>query len=193
MTTARRKASKLSKRKQLENDFALQVKNAGLPAPEREHRFHPDRLWKIDFAWPRDRLAVEIQGGTWVGGAHGRGSGISKDAEKFANLAIMGWRLIAIPSEAVRSYEGLRWVSAVLKGDGIIKYPKIPGTRKIARGPSRKFLQFIAEKADELGFMDDLDFGRPCEHDSRRLQYTRKKSAPVKGRSSLLPPQRTDS
>ncbi len=33
--------------------------------PNREHRFHPTRKWRFDFAWPDDRLAVEMEGGVF--------------------------------------------------------------------------------------------------------------------------------
>ena len=29
----------------------------------REHRFHPDRLWRFDYAIPSLRIAIEIDGG----------------------------------------------------------------------------------------------------------------------------------
>lgn len=30
-----------------------------------EHRFHPDRMWRFDFAWPDRKVAIEFQGGTF--------------------------------------------------------------------------------------------------------------------------------
>jgi len=35
--------------------------------PVREHVFHDDRGWRLDFAWPSRRVAVEMQGGTLLG------------------------------------------------------------------------------------------------------------------------------
>ncbi len=129
----------MSPAKKLESDFEIQLKRAGVVEWERELRFHPDRMWRIYLAWSLYRIAVEIQGVKWSGGRHGRGSGIAKDAEKIANLAIMGWRYIAIPPEAVRSFEGLEWVKDALEG-GVRRYPKLPGRRKLARGVVRKHL-----------------------------------------------------
>ncbi len=53
-----------------------------LPIPVAEYRFHPTRKWRMDWAWPDQRVALEIDGGVWVRGAHGRGTGIVRDQEK---------------------------------------------------------------------------------------------------------------
>jgi hypothetical protein len=52
----------------LEDLFALQVKLAGLPMPEREYRAIKGRMFRFDFAWEKERLLVEINGGTYSGG-----------------------------------------------------------------------------------------------------------------------------
>jgi very-short-patch-repair endonuclease len=79
--------------------FAL-VKRARLPEPVTEHRFHPTRKHRMDFAWPAHKLALEVEGGVWSGGKHGRGSGIVKDMEKSSLAAAQGWRIIRVtPSE----------------------------------------------------------------------------------------------
>lgn len=45
-------------------DLLTQVRAAGLPAPVTEHRFHPVRRWRFDFAWPDEHLALEIAVGS---------------------------------------------------------------------------------------------------------------------------------
>jgi hypothetical protein len=54
----------------------------GVPAPEAEFKFAPDRKWRFDFCWSPQRIALEVDGGIWVGGRHTRGSGFAKDMEK---------------------------------------------------------------------------------------------------------------
>lgn len=66
----------------------------GLPAPVREHAFHPDRKWRFDFAWLDQRIALEVEGGIWIGGGHSRGSGVAKDIEKYNAATVLGWRII---------------------------------------------------------------------------------------------------
>lgn len=66
----------------------------GLPEPTTEHRFHPKRKWRFDYAWPDVRLALEVEGGVWTGGRHTRGSGFLGDMEKYNAAAAMGWRVL---------------------------------------------------------------------------------------------------
>ncbi len=63
--------------------------------PVMQHRFAaPDRQWRFDFAWPEQKVAVEIDGGIFVHGGHNRGMQITADHEK-ANYATMrGWRVL---------------------------------------------------------------------------------------------------
>jgi very-short-patch-repair endonuclease len=58
----------------------------------REYQFHPTRRWAFDFAWPKHRLAVEIDGGQWAphGGRHARDG----DREKLNAAAMLGWRVM---------------------------------------------------------------------------------------------------
>lgn len=69
-------------------------KAKGWPIPEAEVRFHPTRKWRFDWAWADHKLALEIDGGVWVRGAHGRGTGIVRDQEKGREAAALGWRII---------------------------------------------------------------------------------------------------
>lgn len=66
----------------------------GLPEPTTEHRFHPKRKWRFDYAWAEQRIALEVEGGVWTGGRHTRGSGFLGDMEKYNAAAVMGWRIL---------------------------------------------------------------------------------------------------
>ena len=57
----------------LEAQFLFQIRACGLSIPEREVRFHKTRRWRFDFAYPEKLLAIEIHGGVWSKGRHGRG------------------------------------------------------------------------------------------------------------------------
>jgi very-short-patch-repair endonuclease len=65
----------------------------GLPKPVAELTFHPTRKWRFDFAWPEYKVALEVNGGSWIAGRHNTGSGSAKDREKFTNAAMLGWRI----------------------------------------------------------------------------------------------------
>lgn len=104
----------------LEDQFFDQITLAGLPAPEREHRFHPSRRWRFDFAWPSWKLAVEIDGGTFARGrtsGHTSISGMARDREKDAEAAILGWAVLRVDAKRVADGTGLEWVRRWIKGN----------------------------------------------------------------------------
>jgi hypothetical protein len=78
---------------------------AGLPSPQPEHRFAlPARQWRFDWAFPEQRVALEVEGGVWTEGRHTRGSGFVADMDKYNEAACRGWRIVrVVPGEL---YEG---------------------------------------------------------------------------------------
>lgn len=89
--------------------FALQIRADQLPRPMREYRFHPTRRWRLDFAWPDMRLAVEIDGEV-----HRIKDRFHADLEKHAALVLADWTLLRVGSREVRSGRGLEWLKAIL-------------------------------------------------------------------------------
>lgn len=84
------------------------------PGFEKEFTFHPSRKWRFDYAWPKRKVAVEVEGAVWVQGRHTRGSGYVKDMEKYNEAAILGWRLIRVTPEMVRNGEALNYIERAL-------------------------------------------------------------------------------
>lgn len=77
------------------------------------HGYKPH--YRLDFAWPDLRIGVEVNGGVWSGGAHGRPKGILRDYAK-ANLAqAEGWHLIALTQRDLTSGNALDLIQAALK------------------------------------------------------------------------------
>lgn len=73
--------------------------------PAKEHRFHPVRKYRIDFAWPQYRLGIELDG---FGGRHQTHWGFAADHEKI-NLAIeSGWVILRYTSRQLGSEEKRR-------------------------------------------------------------------------------------
>ncbi len=82
----------------LESQFLLLWRVAGGPPLEREVRFHTSRKWRADFAHLGSRTLIEVEGGVFLagGGRHNRGSGYAKDAEKYLEAALAGWRVLRL-------------------------------------------------------------------------------------------------
>ncbi len=80
----------------------MQCQAVGLPAAVREFKFHPTRKWRADLCWPGHMLAVECEGGVWVGGRHTSGAGFTKDMEKYNALALAGYTLLRFTPAMVR-------------------------------------------------------------------------------------------
>ena len=98
----------------LEEMFALQVKLAGLPEPAREFMAIPGRRYRWDFAWPDQRVLVELNGGTYAHMGHSTGTGIARDYEK-SNLAVLaGWKAFAFDRRMVEAGTALELISRVL-------------------------------------------------------------------------------
>jgi very-short-patch-repair endonuclease len=109
------------KKSDLEAAFDTQFTRLGqdLRKPKPNFKFaHPKRGWAVDRAWPRERVAVELEGGGHgrrvkchncgktvrarkgdgsvgkeirIGGWHTRGGRFQKDAEKYNVLEELGW------------------------------------------------------------------------------------------------------
>jgi very-short-patch-repair endonuclease len=99
----------------IEERFALHLRAAQVFQPVREYAFSPTRAWRLDFAWPELKIAVEVEGGIWTGGRHTNASGFIKDLEKYNALALAGWRLFRFDGGAVRRGEALRLIEPLVR------------------------------------------------------------------------------
>jgi very-short-patch-repair endonuclease len=101
----------------LERELYVALKDAGLlVGMEREVRFHSTRKWRFDFAWQSVRLAVEVQGGIWLGsrGSHTSAKGRERDCEKNNEAALDGWRVLQVTSTHIKSGEAVAWIERAL-------------------------------------------------------------------------------
>lgn len=78
-----------------EERVLARLRTTGLPAARVNARFGP---WEIDFFWPAQRLAVEIDGRAF----HSSPWAVARDAERDAWLARRGVRVLRVPSARVR-------------------------------------------------------------------------------------------
>lgn len=97
-----------------EDALAFGMKALQITTPEREHMFMPGRRWRFDFAWPRWKVAVEVEGGLFVGGRHTRGRQYEKDCEKYNEAAINGWLVIRVTPDMVNDGRAYTVISRAL-------------------------------------------------------------------------------
>ena len=90
------------------------MKAMRLPAPQREFRFHPERRWRFDFAWPDRKVAMEVEGGVWSGGRHTRGAGFEGDCEKYNIAVLAGWKVLRVTARHIKSGAALEWLESSL-------------------------------------------------------------------------------
>lgn len=90
-----------------------------------EFRFHPKRMFRFDFAWEQQKVALEIDGLGSLGsgsakaraaaqlGGHRTITGMRKDHEKQNEAAILGWRVMRVlAADKARAHE---WAAMVLR------------------------------------------------------------------------------
>jgi hypothetical protein len=84
----------------MESEARLVMIDGGLPSMCLQYEIvdYDGRLWRVDFAWPDQRLAVEYDGYDW----HSGPEEFRKDRQKRAALQECGWNVISIVADDVR-------------------------------------------------------------------------------------------
>jgi very-short-patch-repair endonuclease len=85
--------------------MAAAIEAAGLITPVREFVFAPPRRWRFDFAWPLQRLALEVEGAVFRLGPsrHTFGPSFAKDCDKYNAAAVAGWLVLRVTSTHIQS------------------------------------------------------------------------------------------
>jgi len=95
--------------------FLLMLKARKMPTPTPEYQFHPTRKFRLDYAWVDAKVGLEVDGGIWTGGAHGRGTGITRDQEKTNLAAGLGWRILRCTPSKLMADETLDHINRALQ------------------------------------------------------------------------------
>ena len=103
MTPQKRSAGELA--------LAKQMGLVKFPPFEEEFKFLPDRRFRFDFAWPDIKVAVEVEGGVYSSGRHTRGSGYTKDCEKYNLATLNGWSVYRFTTEMVKNGKAVEFLS----------------------------------------------------------------------------------
>ncbi len=94
LTPEQKKAKRERQREETERQarqFTIMCERYDIPAFVREHPFRTGRDSKFDFAWPTFRIALEVEGAIFIGGAHNRPNRFAADIEKYNAAASDGW------------------------------------------------------------------------------------------------------
>ena len=132
-----------------------QIKAAGLEQPVTEHKFHPKRRWRFDICWLEQKIAVEVEGGTWINGRHNRGAGFESDAEKYAEAMCLGWTVLRVTGSQICTKKAIGWIKQIIANpidldkstdhnlivgrklgacSGITRFPGCAGTHTYTKG-----------------------------------------------------------
>jgi very-short-patch-repair endonuclease len=95
--------------------LAVLVRALRLPEPVRQYQFHPERKWRVDFAWPERGVLVECEGGIWGRGgmAHSHPLGILRDIEKYNAAALAGFRVFRVTEMMLKNGEAARLLQTI--------------------------------------------------------------------------------
>ena len=89
----------------------------GFPDPATELLFHPKRKWRFDYAWEEQKLALEVHGGIHSGGRHTRGRGFVEDRAKMNEATLLGWTVLEVTQEHIKSGQLRAWLLAAFNQD----------------------------------------------------------------------------
>jgi very-short-patch-repair endonuclease len=116
----------MSDRSRGEISLARHIEVTGLPTPERQHRFAKElgRQFRFDFAWPDRKLAVEVDGATFMVkrsraqrgrlvpvGRHNR----REDLRRSNLAARLGWMVLRYTPDMVFKGEAIRELRDILE------------------------------------------------------------------------------
>lgn len=84
----------------MESEARLAMLDGGLPPPVLQYEIvdRNGRIWRVDFAWPDCRVAVEYDGFDW----HSDPEAFRRDRQKRAALREIGWSMLSIVADDVR-------------------------------------------------------------------------------------------
>ena len=84
----------------MESEARLVMIDGGLPSPVLQYEI-VDRnwqTWRVDFAWPDVKVAVEYDGFDW----HSQPESLSRDRQKRAALREVGWEVVSAVADDIR-------------------------------------------------------------------------------------------
>jgi hypothetical protein len=99
---------------QLELLLLNRLEQAGLPVGEAQVKGIPGRKFKFDRAWVPEKVAVDINGGTFARMGHSTGTGIERDCVKACLAAINGWRYLPLTKHMIQDGRAVTLIAQAL-------------------------------------------------------------------------------
>ncbi len=86
----------------MESEARLVMIDYGLPRPELQYEIHGrnGEVWRVDFAWPDERVAAEYESVVW----HAGRAELIGDRKRYAGVQDTGWTMVPIVVDDVRRY-----------------------------------------------------------------------------------------
>jgi hypothetical protein len=84
----------------MESEARLVMIDYGVPPPELQYEIHgrDGEIWRVDYAWPEQRVAAEYESVEW----HAGRLEMIRDKKRYAGVQETGWTLIPIVVDDVR-------------------------------------------------------------------------------------------
>ena len=99
----------------LETELLLHIRATGIPEPLTEYKFHPQRKFRADFAWPDRMLLVEVEGGQYIRGRHQSPQGFENDCEKYNLAALEGWVVLRFTTSMIHDGRAIETINEFLR------------------------------------------------------------------------------
>lgn len=109
----------MTTKSELETDLLVFLRENGIPPSATNFPVAQDRSWTCDMVWIEKKVALEVEGGVFIGGRHTRGKGYTDDCEKYNALQINGWVVLRYTTTHLRKKNRHRLLAdlkAVLAG-----------------------------------------------------------------------------
>ena len=92
--------------------FSKWMENQGFV---REHKFHHERRWRLDYAHLGLLLCIEVEGGIWSKGRHTRPVGFLNDIEKYNTATLAGWSVLRCTPQMIGDGTAYQLVEKAIK------------------------------------------------------------------------------
>jgi len=78
-----------------------------------EHKFHPVRHWRFDYALPDLGIAIEYEGLYSKKSRHTSIKGFREDCRKYNEAALLGWVVIRVTNDMLKSGEVMDYLEKI--------------------------------------------------------------------------------